>query len=34
MNPVESADPKRQWTAVRCDSLDDMRDQNILFWQA
>jgi hypothetical protein len=25
---------KREWTAVRCASLDDMRTQNILFWQA
>jgi len=25
---------KKEWTAVRCTSLDDMRTQNILFWQA
>ena len=26
--------PKREWTVVRCDGFDDMRTQNILFWQA
>lgn len=26
--------PKREgWQAIKCSSLDDMRTQNILFWQ-
>jgi hypothetical protein len=29
--PIESS--RSAWTAVRCESLDDMRTQNILFWQ-
>jgi hypothetical protein len=26
--------PRQEWTAVRCSDFDDMRTQNILFWQA
>lgn len=29
----ETAPPGARWEAVRCTSLDDMRTQNIRFWQ-
>ena len=25
---------RKEWTAVRCAGFDDMRDQNIRFWQS
>ena len=34
MSKLVATPSKREWTAVRCSSLDDMRTQNILFWQA
>ena len=31
---LHSSAPKRDgWHAVKCASLDDMRTQNVLFWQ-
>ena len=34
MKPIPSTPALRSdWQAVKCTSLDDMRTQNILFWQ-
>jgi hypothetical protein len=34
MNPLGMSESTRQWTAVRCDGFEGMRERNILFWQA
>ena len=31
--PTTTAPVRTGWHAVKCSSLDDMRTQNILFWQ-
>jgi hypothetical protein len=33
MKPSADQTAVREWTAIRCAGLDDMRTQNILFWQ-
>lgn len=33
MTPFEHKPASSKWHAVKCESLDEMRDQNIRFWQ-